>query len=425
MKIRFRLSGIFLLLCLQTHMAASDPVSDTLGQTGIGAVIDSNGASIDVDVLSPLENSTNDGPLDFSTILQLTETLGLTPDSPLFEALREGSGPDAPIILPGIEVGGSIDPTSPSVDLSGAITLPGLEERTVDASANDSGDDSNIADEPADEAACEGLTCDEASGEPEVEVTRSTDNDTSCAEGDNDSDGICNDSDQCLNTPEGAAVFPTGCHLDIDNPLILRGVNFAFNSTELIEESLPYLQRAREIIAEYPQTLIAVDGHTDSKGSESYNRKLSFDRASVIVDYFIEHGIAPERLVARGFGESKPVAPNTLPSGEDDLDGRAQNRRVELTVVDRVVFERIYADNAAREQAEHDAALAAAAAEKRRLERQRAEEVKAEERRRKAEAAREDYEEVLDFLEETGAAERQPNSDAIETLSVDEEDSTQ
>jgi OOP family OmpA-OmpF porin len=72
---------------------------------------------------------------------------------------------------------------------------------------------------------------------------------------------------------------------------------------------------------------VEVDGHTDSRGSDAHNLDLSQRRAAAVRQYLVGHGIAPERLEAQGFGESKPVADN------DTAHGMALNRRVELNVL--------------------------------------------------------------------------------------------
>ena len=140
------------------------------------------------------------------------------------------------------------------------------------------------------------------------------------------------------------------------------------------------------------------------------------------MQYFIDNGIKPERLVARGFGESKPMAANSVENGAVNPEGRAQNRRVELTIVEREAFEQIRADNAERRAAEKKAAQQAALAEQRRREREREQARQAEEQKKRAEKAEEDYEDVLDFLEESGSAEREASP---ETEEVDAGDSTE
>ena len=76
-----------------------------------------------------------------------------------------------------------------------------------------------------------------------------------------------------------------------------------------------------------------VAGHTDSKGTDEYNQALSERRARAVYDYLGSKGIGAERMVGPvGYGESKPIAPNTNEDGSDNPDGRAKNRRTELNV---------------------------------------------------------------------------------------------
>ena len=81
-------------------------------------------------------------------------------------------------------------------------------------------------------------------------------------------------------------------------------------------------------LKEVPDARIAIDGHTDSTGSASHNQTLSEARAASVRDYFVSKGIAASRLTARGFGGTRPVASN------ETAEGRAKNRRVELTRLD-------------------------------------------------------------------------------------------
>ncbi|MBW1660432.1 MAG: OmpA family protein, partial [Deltaproteobacteria bacterium] len=75
------------------------------------------------------------------------------------------------------------------------------------------------------------------------------------------------------------------------------------------------------------------EGHTDSKGSEEYNLALSQRRADSVKVWLIEEGgLKGITIITKGYGESKPVAPNTKPDGSDNPEGRAKNRRVEIYV---------------------------------------------------------------------------------------------
>ena len=115
--------------------------------------------------------------------------------------------------------------------------------------------------------------------------------------------------------------------------IVLPEVYFEFNKSDIKPESYSVLDGAAETIktvfAGNPKTKIEIQGHTDSKGSDAYNLDLSNRRANAVKDYLvINHNINPDRLMARGYGESKPVASN------DNEIGRAKNRRVEFVVME-------------------------------------------------------------------------------------------
>jgi OOP family OmpA-OmpF porin len=109
--------------------------------------------------------------------------------------------------------------------------------------------------------------------------------------------------------------------------IVLRGVNFDFNSAELRPDSGPILDQAVAVLGENSDVLVVVEGHTDNIGNDEYNQALSVQRAEAVFRYLVNRGIAPERLRTEGHGESRPVATN------DTEQGRAQNRRVELRVM--------------------------------------------------------------------------------------------
>src|SRR5207248_1569590 len=88
-----------------------------------------------------------------------------------------------------------------------------------------------------------------------------------------------------------------------------------------------------QILIDNPSIIVEIGSHTDSKGNDEYNMKLSQARAQSVVDYLIGRGIPAERLKAQGYGETKPIAPNTLPDGKDNPQGRQLNRRTEFRVI--------------------------------------------------------------------------------------------
>ncbi|MBX3024404.1 OmpA family protein [bacterium] len=106
--------------------------------------------------------------------------------------------------------------------------------------------------------------------------------------------------------------------------IVLRGVNFAFNSSAIEPESRPVLDEAANILKRHPDVQVLVKGYTDAIGSVEYNQALSVRRAEAVFRYLVNQGVDPERLTVQGFGKSNPVASN------DTEAGRAQNRRVEL-----------------------------------------------------------------------------------------------
>jgi outer membrane protein OmpA-like peptidoglycan-associated protein len=111
--------------------------------------------------------------------------------------------------------------------------------------------------------------------------------------------------------------------------IVLRGVYFDFDKSDIRPDSRPILDEAVETLREYPNIRIAVEGYTDSIGTDVYNEKLSVRRAEAVFRYLVNHGIAPERMEVIGYGETHPVASN------DTEEGRAENRRVELHIVNQ------------------------------------------------------------------------------------------
>jgi outer membrane protein OmpA-like peptidoglycan-associated protein len=114
-------------------------------------------------------------------------------------------------------------------------------------------------------------------------------------------------------------------------------VLFDFDRAELRPEAGPRLQRLmQEVSARIPRPAFRVEGHTDSIGSDAYNLRLSTRRAESVRNWLVQAGGVPRAAVSTaGYGESRPVAPNSTPDGRDDPEGRQRNRRVELVVTPR------------------------------------------------------------------------------------------
>ena len=108
---------------------------------------------------------------------------------------------------------------------------------------------------------------------------------------------------------------------------------FDFDKADLRPEAADTLQKVATVLNEYGSSPVLVEGHTDGKGTDAYNQTLSDRRADSVKQWFVKSGgVAASRITTRGWGKTKPVAPNTKPDGSDDPDGRQKNRRVEITV---------------------------------------------------------------------------------------------
>lgn len=195
-----------------------------------------------------------------------------------------------------------------------------------------------------------------------------------CTVPDSDADGVNDEADKCPATPAGRKVNTDGCELDSDGDgvvdgadacptvpaqtadgcpppapvaapapvvapvaapvvapavalpatLVLTGVTFDNNQATLRPDAIAILDRAAATLKQWGDVKVEVAGYTDSWSDADHNLKLSQSRAEAVRDYLIAKGVAADRLSARGYGESRPVADNATEMG------RAQNRRVEL-----------------------------------------------------------------------------------------------
>jgi OOP family OmpA-OmpF porin len=123
-----------------------------------------------------------------------------------------------------------------------------------------------------------------------------------------------------------AFVHDVFCSEKIARKLVLRGVNFDFDKSDIRSDGRPVLDEAIRVLQAEPGVTVTVEGHTDSMGTDAYNQALSERRARAVASYLKAGGISGKRLSTVGYGESKPVASNATD------DGRAQNRRVEFRI---------------------------------------------------------------------------------------------
>ncbi len=145
---------------------------------------------------------------------------------------------------------------------------------------------------------------------------------------DADRDGVPDANDLCSDTPRSYAVDKDGCPIAIEEVARVELlVNFDFDRSEVKEQYLPEIERVARFMEQYPDRVVELEGHTDSRGTDAYNLGLSQRRAEAVMAELVgRFGISPSRVSAKGFGESQPIRSN------DSAQGRAENRRV-ITVV--------------------------------------------------------------------------------------------
>lgn len=154
------------------------------------------------------------------------------------------------------------------------------------------------------------------------------------ANGDRDGDGIIDSADKCPDQPETKNGYQDddGCPDELPADLAsfsgsIQGVVFKTGSPTLDAKSFPVLQKAAEVFKKHPELRVEIGGHTDNVGNEGTNTTLSQKRAESVKAWFVGKGLEAGRFEPKGYGPSKPIATN------DTAEGRAQNRRVEFTLI--------------------------------------------------------------------------------------------
>ena len=154
---------------------------------------------------------------------------------------------------------------------------------------------------------------------------------------DSDGDGVCDGVDQCPETGPGLKVDAQGCPIEVmeketellDTGMIrLQDVNFETDKSALLAESLPLLDVVGAVLSKWPELKIEIGGHTDARGSNAHNQKLSEGRAEAVRTYLVGKfpQLKAEQYTVKGYGESRPLVPNT------SALNMAKNRRVEFVV---------------------------------------------------------------------------------------------
>jgi peptidoglycan-associated lipoprotein len=118
----------------------------------------------------------------------------------------------------------------------------------------------------------------------------------------------------------------------IEKAIVLENIYYDFAKWDIRASAAQELDKLVDILVDNPEINIELSSHTDSVDTEAYNIRLSQRRAESAVNYIIQAGISPTRIVAKGYGETLPIARNTNPDGTDNPEGRQKNRRTEFKV---------------------------------------------------------------------------------------------
>ena len=226
------------------------------------------------------------------------------------------------------------DPNNPDTD--GDLLNDGLEVRTDTDPRNPDTDGDGLTDGAEDANQSGGLDAGESDprvpdtdqgGVPDGWEAEHSMNVRDPADDDSDRDRVLENVDRCPNTPEGEEVDANGCII-MRAQITLDGIQFAFDSAEILPASAQTLQRGLQILRDNPDVRVEIAGHTDNVGNANYNRRLSQQRAESVKTWLVENGIEAARLTTRGYGHTQPVASNDTP------EGQAQNRRIEFRRID-------------------------------------------------------------------------------------------
>ncbi len=123
-------------------------------------------------------------------------------------------------------------------------------------------------------------------------------------------------------------------------PIHIPNIQYEFDKAVILESSKIAIDTTvLSLMNANPEIIVEIQSHTDSKGNDLYNEKLSQKRAESVVNYLRSKGISAKRLVPKGYGESKPIAPNDKPDGSDNPEGRAKNRRTDFKIIGKIDVE--------------------------------------------------------------------------------------
>ena len=131
----------------------------------------------------------------------------------------------------------------------------------------------------------------------------------------------------------------------LSGSIIIENIEYEFDSAKLTETARQRIDEALlKVLVENPEIKVEIGSHTDARGTEEYNNRLSQQRAQTVVNYLTSKSIDERRLIARGYGETQPIAPNENTDGSDNEMGRQKNRRTEFKIIGKIDLIKITED---------------------------------------------------------------------------------
>lgn len=121
--------------------------------------------------------------------------------------------------------------------------------------------------------------------------------------------------------------------LKVGQKIILERIYFDFDKFNIRDESIVELNKLLVFLNANPSVVVEISGHTDSRGTDDYNLKLSLNRVKSVVAWLKNREVSSKRMIFKGYGKTRHIAPNENPDGSDNPEGRQMNRRIELTIV--------------------------------------------------------------------------------------------
>jgi len=122
--------------------------------------------------------------------------------------------------------------------------------------------------------------------------------------------------------------------IEINKIFVMENIYYNYDKYDIRPDAAKELDKLVQLLIDNPEIKIELSSHTDSVDTRDYNLVLSQRRAESAVNYMIQRGIAPDRMVAKGYGEDKPIARNSNPDGTDNAVGRQKNRRTEFKILE-------------------------------------------------------------------------------------------